>query len=253
MKAFAKKFFLTVIYCNFCSTVSKITIAIDGYSSCGKSTLAKALAARLGYAYIDSGAMYRCVTLHALQKGMIKDKYFLPEEIISILPEVHISFHFNPQTKSSDTFLNGQNVERNIRTLEVAGFVSKVSTIKEVRMQMVALQREMGKHKGIVMDGRDIGTHVFPHAELKLFMTADMDIRVVRRLDELHSKGMHVNFEEVKKNLLERDHDDTHRKESPLTKAKDAIVLDNTDLTKEEQLDFVLKLIADMALTKDLL
>ncbi|MFI5140945.1 MAG: (d)CMP kinase [Bacteroidia bacterium] len=229
----------------------KIIVAIDGFSSCGKSTLARALASSLGYAYIDSGAMYRCVTLYALQKGMIKDKVFLDEEIIAILPEVHITFHFNPQTKTSDTFLNEVNVERQIRSLEVAEIVSKVSTVKDVRTHMVALQRKMGKGKGIVMDGRDIGTNVFPKAELKIFMTADMDVRISRRVDELTSKGMHVSKEDVKRNLLERDHDDTHRKENPLTKANDAIVLDNTDLTKEEQLEFVVKLINDLTLTKD--
>jgi cytidylate kinase len=229
----------------------KIIVAIDGFSSCGKSTLARALASSMGYAYIDSGAMYRCVTLYALQKGMIKDKVFLDEEIIAILPEVHITFHFNPQTKTSDTFLNDVNVERQIRSLEVAEIVSKVSTVKDVRTHMVALQRKMGKGKGIVMDGRDIGTNVFPKAELKIFMTADMDVRISRRVDELTSKGMHVSTEDVKRNLLERDHDDTHRKENPLTKAVDAVVLDNTDLTREEQLEFVVKLIKDLTLTKD--
>ena len=229
----------------------KIIIAIDGYSSCGKSTVARALASRLGYAYIDSGAMYRCVTLYALQKGMIKDKVFLDEEIIAILPEVHITFQFNPQSKTSDTFLNSVNVERQIRSLEVAEIVSKVSTVKAVRTHMVALQRSMGKGKGIVMDGRDIGTNVFPTAELKIFMTADMDVRISRRVDELNSKGIHVNNEEVKRNLLERDHDDTHRKENPLIKAEDAIILDNTELTKEEQLEFVVKIINDLTLTKD--
>ncbi|MEO8760533.1 MAG: (d)CMP kinase [Bacteroidia bacterium] len=229
----------------------KIIIAIDGYSSCGKSTVARALASRLGYAYIDSGAMYRCVTLYALQKGMIKDKVFLDEEIIAILPEVHITFQFNAHTKSSDTFLNDVNVERQIRSLEVAEIVSKVSAVKDVRTHMVALQRSMGTGKAIVMDGRDIGTNVFPNAELKIFMTADMDVRISRRLDELNSKGMHVNHEDVKRNLLERDHDDTHRKENPLTKAEDAIILDNTELTKEEQLEFVVKIINDLTLTKD--
>lgn len=229
----------------------KIIVAIDGYSSCGKSTLARALASQMGYAYIDSGAMYRCITLYALQNGMIKDKVFLDEEIISILPDVHISFKFNTHTKTSDTYLNDVNVERQIRTLEVAEIVSKVSIVKEVRTHLVALQRKMGKGKGIVMDGRDIGTNVFPNAELKIFMTADMDVRISRRLDELNSKGMHVSFEEVKRNLMERDHDDTHRKENPLTKANDAVLLDNSELTKEEQLEFVVKLIHDLTLTKD--
>lgn len=231
--------------------MSKIIIAIDGYSSCGKSTLARALAARLGYAYIDSGAMYRCVTLYALKTGIIKDQRFEPEEIIHSLPKIHISFQYNSHTKANDAYLNGENVEKQIRTMEVAALVSKVSTIKEVRVHMASIQRALGTDKGIVMDGRDIGTHIFPNAELKIFMTADTDIRVQRRLDELNSKGMHVELSEVKENLLQRDFEDTHRKENPLVKAKDAIILDNSDLNKEEQLDFVLKLIKDLTLTKD--
>jgi CMP/dCMP kinase len=231
--------------------MSRIIIAIDGYSSCGKSTLAKALAARLGYAYIDSGAMYRCVALYALDHGIIKDQRFEEKEIIKILPKLHISFQFNPHTKTNETYLNGENVEKQIRTLEVAAVVSKVSAVKEVRAHMAAIQRSMGKKKGIVMDGRDIGTHIFPDAELKIFMTADTDVRVQRRLDELNSKGLHVEKSEVKENLLQRDHDDTHRKENPLVKAKDCIVLDNSDLSKEEQLDYVLKLINDLTLTRD--
>lgn len=231
--------------------MSKIIIAIDGYSSCGKSTLARALAARLGYAYIDSGAMYRCVTLYALKNGIIKDRMFEPLEIIHALPKIHISFQYNTHTKANDTYLNEENVEKQIRTLEVAALVSKVSTIKEVRAHMAAIQRALGQDKGIVMDGRDIGTHIFPNAELKIFMTADTDVRVQRRLDELNSKGMHVELSEVKENLLQRDYEDTHRKENPLVKAKDAIVLDNSDLSKEEQLEYVLKLIKDLTLTKD--
>lgn len=231
--------------------MSRIIIAIDGYSSCGKSTLAKALAARLGYAYIDSGAMYRCVTLYALDHGIIKDQRFEEKEIIKILPKLNISFQFNPHTKTNETFLNGENVEKQIRTLEVAAMVSKISAVKEVRAHMAAIQRKLGRNKGIVMDGRDIGTHIFPDAELKIFMTADTDVRVQRRLDELNSKGMHVEKNEVKMNLLQRDFDDTHRKENPLVKAKDCIVLDNSELSKEEQLDYVLKLINDLTLTKD--
>lgn len=231
--------------------MSRITIAIDGYSSCGKSTLAKALAAKLNYAYIDSGAMYRCVTLYCLRKGLIIDKKFNPEEIVACLPEINLSFEFNPFTKTSETFLNDENVEKEIRSMEVAENVSKISAIKEVRQHMVILQRQFGKNKGVVMDGRDIGSHVFPDAELKLFMTADVETRVYRRMDELNSKGQHVEFDEVKLNLEQRDYDDTHRKESPLIKAKNAIVLDNTDLNKEEQLDYVLKLINDQYLTRD--
>ena len=232
--------------------MSKITIAIDGYSSCGKSTLAKALASKLNYAYIDSGAMYRSVTLFCLRKRIIaKDKKLDAKRVIEQLPLIEITFAFNPHSKSSETFLNGENVEKEIRSMEVAENVSKISTIKEVREQMVQLQRSFGKDKGVVMDGRDIGSHVFPDAELKIFMTADNEIRTQRRLDELKSKGTSISFEEVKKNLLERDHDDTHRKESPLIKAEDAIVLDNTELNKEQQLEFVMKLISDLMLTKD--
>lgn len=231
--------------------MSRITIAIDGYSSCGKSTLAKALAAKLNYAYIDSGAMYRSVTLHCLRKSLIINKQFTPEEIIGTLAEINLDFKFNPHTKTSETFLNGENVEKEIRVMEVAENVSKISAIKEVRQHMVAIQRQLGSSKGVVMDGRDIGTHVFPRAELKLFMTADIETRVNRRMDELNSKGQHVEFDEVKKNLEQRDYDDTHRKESPLVKAKDAIILDNTDLNKEEQLEYVIRLINDLLLTRD--
>lgn len=229
--------------------MSKITIAIDGYSSCGKSTLAKALAAKLGYAYVDSGAMYRSVTLYALRKGIIKDHGFIEDEIIKVLPEINLTFKFNPATKSSETFLNGENVEKELRQMIVSQNVSPVSAIKAVRTKMILIQREMGKNKGIVMDGRDIGTNVFPDAELKLFMTADPDIRTQRRLDELTAKGQQITFLEVKKNLLERDHEDTHRKENPLIQASDAIVLDNSELSREQQLEFVVKLIHDLTLS----
>lgn len=233
-------------------TMQKITIAIDGYSSCGKSTIAKALAQRLNYNYIDTGAMYRAVTVYALQNNLM-DNSKKPsfEKLIAALPNIKVVFIFNPHTKSSETYLNGINVDREIRSMEVNENVSKVSTIKEVREKMVALQREMGKNKAVVLDGRDIGTNVFPDAELKLFMTADNQVRAQRRLDELSSKGDYHELEEVLQNLLKRDHDDMNRKENPLIKAKDAIVLDNTDLSKEDQLEFVLKLIADMQLTKD--
>jgi CMP/dCMP kinase len=233
--------------------MSKITIAIDGYSSCGKSTLAKALAAKLGYIYVDSGAMYRSVTLYCLRNELIHDHKFDKNAIVNVLGDIHLSFQYNPSTRASDTYLNGENVEREIRQMYVSENVSTISIVKEVRDKMMKIQREFGKDKGVVMDGRDIGTHVFPNAELKIFMTADTDVRTQRRLDELTSKGTHISFEEVKANLLKRDHDDTHRKESPLTKAKDAIVLDNTDLNKEQQLEFVVKLINDLLLTKDTL
>ncbi len=233
--------------------VQKITIAIDGYSSCGKSTLAKALAQRLNYSYIDTGAMYRSVTLYSLQNGImdVTTHEINVDLLLQSLPNIEVSFQFDSHTKTSETYLNGVNVERDIRTMQVSGNVSKVSSIKEVREKMVALQRQMGRSKGVVMDGRDIGTHVFPHAELKLFMTADTTIRAQRRLDELSSKGQYFSLEEVKQNLLQRDYDDSHRKENPLIQAKDAIVLDNTDISREEQLEFVLRLIADMQLTKD--
>lgn len=229
--------------------MSKITIAIDGYSSCGKSTLAKALAAKLGYAYVDSGAMYRSVTLYALRQGVIKDHGFIEEQVIKLLPDINLTFQFNPNTKSSETFLNRENVEKELRHMIVSENVSKVSAIHEVRVKMIAIQRELGKNKGIVMDGRDIGTNVFPYAELKLFMTADPDIRTQRRYDELLSKGQHPTFLDVKKNLLERDYEDTHRKENPLTQADDAIILDNSELNREQQLEYVLKLITDMTLS----
>lgn len=236
----------------FVNNLHKITIAIDGYSSCGKSTIAKALAQRLNYNYIDTGAMYRAVTLYALKNGLI-DTQKKPsfEALIKALPKIKVDFVFNPHTKTSETFLNGENVDKEIRTMEVNENVSKVSAVKEVREKMVALQREMGKNKAVVLDGRDVGTNVFPDAELKLFMTADQKIRAQRRLDELSSKGDYHELEEVLQNLLKRDYEDMHRKENPLIQAKDAIVLDNTDLNKEEQLEFVLKLIADMQLTKD--
>lgn len=231
--------------------MSRITIAIDGYSSCGKSTLAKALASKLGYNYVDTGAMYRAITLYALRHGIISNGELNTGALIEALPHIDITFHFNPLTKSSETYLNGENVEKELRTMEVSDNVSHVSSIKEVRSKLVALQRSLGRDKGVVMDGRDIGTNVFPNAELKLFMMADKEVRTQRRLDELTSKGLHVTFDEVKKNLEMRDYEDTHRKENPLSKARDAIVLDNTDLNKEQQLEYVLKLIGDLLLTKD--
>jgi CMP/dCMP kinase len=232
--------------------VSKITIAIDGYSSCGKSTLAKALAQKLNYSYIDTGAMYRAVTLYCLKNRIIdKRRHINEEELHKALPNIVVDFKFNSHAKSSETYLNGENVEREIRSMDVSDNVSKISSIKEVREKMVALQKKMGSSRGVVMDGRDIGSNVLPHADLKLFMTADNDVRAQRRWDELRSKGQYFTIEEVKQNLMKRDHEDTHRKENPLIKAKDAIVLDNSDLSREEQLEFVLKLIADLQLTRD--
>ncbi len=232
--------------------MSKITIAIDGFSSCGKSTLAKALAQKLHYSYIDTGAMYRCVTLYALRHGFIDKKLNIEErKLITVLPLINVDFIFNPHKKTSETYLNGENVEHDIRSMEVSNNVSKVSAIHEVREKMVALQREMGKNGAVILDGRDIGTNVFPNAELKIFMTADDDIRARRRMDEYTAHGQYFTLEEVKLNLNKRDYADSHRKENPLTRAKDAIILDNTDLNPEQQLEFVVKLINDMQLTKD--
>lgn len=215
-------------------TEEPIIVAIDGYSSCGKSTLAKALAARLHYSYIDSGAMYRATTLYLMQNGIdVTDE----QAVIASLPNIHISFKHNADTGKTDTYLNDENVEEQIRTMEVSSKVSDVSKIKEVRKAMVEQQQRMGQEKGIVMDGRDIGTVVFPKAELKLFMTADIDVRVQRRFDEMQAKGMDVSFADVAQNLQERDRIDTTRAESPLRKANDALEIDNTYLTPKQQLD----------------
>jgi cytidylate kinase len=221
----------------------KITIAIDGYSSCGKSTIARALAARLHYNYVDTGAMYRAVTLYALRNGLINGKELDEEGLIDELDQIHIQFLFNPETQASEILLNDENVEQYIRQMDVNDWVSRVSANGEVRRKMVKIQQELGKGKGIAMDGRDIGTTVFPDAELKVFMTADTTIRTQRRLDELDSKGIAADFDMVRDNLLQRDKEDMSRVESPLRKADDAIVLDNSSLTREEQLEFVLRLV----------
>ncbi len=227
--------------------MQKITIAIDGYSSCGKSTLAKALAQRLHYNYIDTGAMYRAVTLYALQNNLIDNANTLnTQALILELPNIEVEFYFNQHTKTSETILNGKNIDNEIRTMRVNDNVSKVSAIKEVRDKMVALQRQMGKKKAVVLDGRDIGTHVFPKAELKLFMIADPEVRAKRRQDEFSSKGQYYSLVEVEMSLLKRDMADISREESPLTQADDAIILDNSDLSREDQLEYVVKLINDM-------
>ncbi len=222
----------------------KITIAIDGYSSCGKSTVAKAIAKELDYVYVDSGAMYRSVSLYLLDEGIIKDKNFLKSQVINALPKIFIEFKTTGDGKS-DTFLNGKNVENEIRTLAVSNIVSQISTINEVRNKLVTLQQKMGAKGGVVMDGRDIGTVVFPNADLKLFMTADIEIRAERRLEELLKKGQKTNLNEVKANLQHRDHVDQTRDISPLIKANDAIVIDNTNLSPEEQLKKVMILVND--------
>ncbi len=224
----------------------KIIIAIDGYSSCGKSTLAKQLANHLGYVYIDTGAMYRSVALYALQNGLIKDNYVMRDELIAELPLVNIVFKHSSHNNKSETFLNGKNVEHDIRGMEVSRYVSFISLIKEVRTKLVTLQREMGKEKGIVMDGRDIGTAVFPNAELKIFMTADKDVRVRRRYNELKNKHVVVSMEEVSENLNMRDFEDSHREENPLKQAEDARVIDNTDLNFDEQFNLVLEWVFEL-------
>ena len=216
----------------------KITIAVDGYSSCGKSTLSNDLAHALGYAYVDTGAMYRAVTLHCIEKKIIDAAIFSEDAVIAELPHIKLDFVFGDK---SEIHLNGKAVEKEIRSMEVASLVSRVSAIHEVRVQMVHLQREMGKIGGVVMDGRDIGTTVFPHAELKIFMTADENVRIQRRKLEMETKGIKVTEEEVRKNIHQRDVDDTTRKESPLRKADDAMVLDNSNLTREQQLALALQ------------
>ncbi len=221
----------------------KITIAIDGFSSTGKSTIAKQLATHLGYIYVDTGAMYRAVALFAMKEGIIDENHFEVEKLIQNLDKITISFKHNPNLGYSETYLNGENVEKQIRSIEVSQFVSKVAEISEVRAKLVQQQQEMGKNKGIVMDGRDIGTVVFPDAELKLFVTADPKVRAQRRYEELFSKGSQVTFEEVLKNVTERDYIDTHREDSPLRKAADAIEIDNSILTKEEQFAKILELV----------
>ena len=220
----------------------KITIAIDGYSSCGKSTVAKGLAGKLGYAYIDSGAMYRAVTFYCLQEDIIKNGKFNEEKVVDALKDIQLEFRLNDKIGLSEIYLNGMNVEENIRDMHVSNYVSPVSAIKKVREKIVAMQRKFGVAKGIVMDGRDIGTNVFPDAELKIFMTADENIRAERRWKELKEKGIAVSMEEVKKNIAQRDYEDTHRQHNPLRKADDAIVLDNSKMTIEEQLNFAVGL-----------
>lgn len=215
--------------------MKKITIAIDGYSSCGKSTMAKDLAREIGYIYIDSGAMYRAVTLFCLENHLFTEEGIDIEALEKRMSEINISFQLNPETQRPVTYLNGDNVEERIRTMEVSSHVSPVAALGFVREAMVRLQQEMGKAKGIVMDGRDIGTVVFPDAELKIFVTASAEIRAQRRYDELTAKGQEVSFEEILKNVKERDYIDQNRAVSPLRQAEDAILLDNSHLTIEEQ------------------
>ena len=214
-------------------------IAIDGFSSCGKSTFAKMIAARLGYIFIDTGAMYRAVTLYALENGAIVNGIVDEQRIRTLLDRIVINFRFNPQRGASDIYVDGEWVEGKIRTIEVSNFVSAVSQIPEVRTKLVAMQQEMGREKGVVMDGRDIGTVVFPDAELKLFMTADPRIRALRRYEELREKGDSVSLEEIEQNIIDRDRADQSRAISPLRKAEDAVVLDNSYMSLEEQMEWL--------------
>ncbi len=215
--------------------MKKITIAIDGFSSCGKSTMAKDLAKQIGYIYVDSGAMYRAVTLFALESGLINDGILDAQGLISQIDSINISFKLDPDTQLPQTYLNGVCVEKQIRTMEVSSSVSPVAALPEVRHAMVAQQQALGKLKGIVMDGRDIGTTVFPDAELKIFVTASPEVRAQRRVDELISKGDAVSFEEVLENVKSRDYIDQNRQESPLRQAEDALLLDNSHLTIAQQ------------------
>ena len=217
-------------------TKHRIIIAVDGFSSCGKSTFAKAIAARLGYIFIDTGAMYRAVTLYALEHGAIRSGIVDEEAVVKLLDRISITFRFNPQRGASDIYVNGDLAEGKIRTIEVSNCVSRVSAIPEVRQKLVAMQQEMGRRRGVVMDGRDIGTVVFPDAELKIFMTADPAVRARRRYDELKAKGDAVLLEEIERNVRERDKADMSRAISPLRQAPDAVELDNSHMTVEEQM-----------------
>lgn len=222
--------------------MNKITIAIDGFSSTGKSTVAKQLAKALGYIYVDSGAMYRAVTFYAMQNGLIKADDFNSEALIYQLPNINISFKFNEALGFAEVYLNEVNIEKEIRTLEVSSFVSKVAAISEVRRKLVEQQQKMGQDRGVVMDGRDIGTVVFTDAELKLFMTASAKNRAERRFKELIERGDKVEYEDVLNNVQERDYIDSNRKDSPLVKAKDAIEIDNSNMTLDEQFNKILQL-----------
>lgn len=222
--------------------MKKIVIAIDGYSSCGKSTMAKNLARQLGYVYVDTGAMYRAVTLYALRHQLFEaDGEVDAASLQRDMPDIRISFQFNAQTGKPDTYLNDELVEQEIRTMQVSERVSKIAALPFVRTALVAQQQRMGKDKGIVMDGRDIGTVVFPHAELKIFVTASAEVRAQRRYDELQQKGMPARYDDILKNVQERDYIDSHREVSPLRKAEDAIELDNSNLTIDEQQQWLLQ------------
>lgn len=227
--------------------MKKIVIAIDGYSACGKSSTAKRVAAKLNYAYIDTGAMYRAVTYYFLQHYVNLTN---PKAVDQALEKIHIEFHHNEHTQQNETYLNGLNVEKEIRKMPVSDKVSEVSALASVRFCLMDLQRKMGRKRGVVMDGRDIGTAVFPEAELKIFMTADFEARAARRQKELLEKDQLIDLEEVRKNLIKRDHIDTTRKENPLRKAEDAYVVDTTHVTLEEQVEVILNLAASKIVEK---
>lgn len=227
---------------NYIKDMKKITIAIDGHSSCGKSTMAKDLAKKIGYVYVDTGAMYRAVTLFALRNNLFEeDGAVKVDELEKRMDEIKISFKFNTETQRPDTYLNGELVEKEIRGMEVSNHVSPIAAIGFVRETMVAQQQRMGKKGGIVMDGRDIGTVVFPNAELKVFVTATAEVRAQRRYDELKGKGQEADYEEILKNVQERDYIDSHREVSPLRQAEDALLLDNSNMTIPEQNEWLLK------------
>jgi len=222
--------------------MKKITIAIDGHSSCGKSTMAKDLARKVGYIYVDTGAMYRSVTLYALRHGIFrKDGTIIEDQLLAQLPDIHITFQLNQQTGRPDTYLNGECVENEIRSLEVSNHVSPIAAIGFVREAMVAQQQLMGQGGGVVMDGRDIGTVVFPKAELKVFVTATAEVRAQRRFDELQQKGMPADYSDILKNVQERDYIDSHREVSPLVRADDALLLDNSNMTIPEQSEWLMQ------------
>jgi cytidylate kinase len=222
--------------------LKNITIAIDGFSSTGKSTIAKELATKLKYVYVDSGAMYRAVTLYAMQHNLITENFFDKEKLISNLNEINLTFKFNPLLGFVEMYLNNINVEQEIRSLDVSNFVSKIAEVSEVRRKLVEQQQKMGMNKGVVMDGRDIGSVVFPNAELKLFLNASAEKRAKRRYNELLKRGDKVTYDEILNNVVYRDHIDSTREDSPLIIAKDAIEIDNSDMTKEEQFEIIYKI-----------
>ena len=231
--------------------MKKITIAIDGHSSTGKSTLAKQLAKALNYIYVDTGAMYRAVTLFAMQNGFITPEYFDKQDLIDQLHDIYLSFKFNEELGYAEIYLNDENVETAIRSIEVSGHVSQIAAVSEIRSKLVQQQKRYGIDKGVVMDGRDIGTVVFPDAELKIFMTASAEIRAQRRFLELREKGMDVSFEQVLRNVEERDQLDTTRDDSPLVIAKDAVVIDNSNLTKDQQFEKISALAQELIIKQN--